>query len=148
MLIKDLMIEEVVCCKPTASAAEAANLMREHHVGDVVVVALGPDPRTPIGLVTDRDLAIKIMATGIDPGGIQVSKFMRTPVVIAQTNEEIEPVIERMRVQGVRRLPVVDRTGLIGIVSMTDLLKALNAEIASVLALLQKATHNERNLRR
>jgi CBS domain-containing protein len=122
MLMRDVLITDVVCCKPTATAVEVANLMREHHVGDVVVLATGPEPRTPIGVITDRDLAVEVMAKGIDPGGIHVKQFMRTPVVIAHESEEAELVIERMRLNGVRRVPVVDREQLVGIVTMNDLL--------------------------
>ena len=90
MLIKDVMIADVVCCKPTTTAAEAANLMREHHVGDVVVLATGPDRRTRIGVITDRDLVVEVMARGVDPAGLQVTRFMRTPVILAHESEELE----------------------------------------------------------
>ena len=148
MLTRDVLISDVVCCQPTATASEVAGLMREHHVGDVVVVALGPDPRTPIGVVTDRDLVVEILAKGIDPGGIQVSHFMRTPVVLAHETEEVEAVIERMHAHGVRRVPVVDKEKLIGIVTMTDLLCSLNAEMGTMLGVLQQSQRNERRQRR
>ncbi|HWW19366.1 MAG TPA: CBS domain-containing protein [Steroidobacteraceae bacterium] len=147
MLVRDVLNADVICCGPDTTAAEAANLMREHHVGDVVVLAIGP-PRTPIGVVTDRDLAVEVMAKGIDPGGIQVRRFMRTPVVMAHDSEELEAVIERMRVNAVRRMPVVDHEKLVGIVTMTDLLSALHVGISNVLSISDKAVRAERRLRR
>ena len=148
MLIRDVLISDVVCCEPTATAIEVAGLMREHHVGDVVVVASDPDPKTPIGVITDRDLTVEVLAKGADAGAIQVSRFMRTPVVIAHDTEDVETVIERMRAHGVRRVPVVVKEKLIGIVTMTDLLCALNTEMVSMLEVLQQSRRNERRMRR
>jgi len=148
MLMRDVLNSDVVCCEGTTTAAEAANLMRERHVGDIVVLAQGPDARTPIGLITDRDLVVEVMAKGVDPCGVQVSRFMRTPVVIAHENEEAELVIERMRLNGVRRIPVVDQNGLVGIVTMNDLLCALNADMSNMLGVLQQSKRNEQHRRR
>jgi CBS domain-containing protein len=148
MLMRDVLNSDVVCCEATTTAAEAANLMRERHVGDIVVLAQGPDARTPIGLITDRDLVVEVMAKGVDPSGIQVSRFMRTPVVIAHETEEAELVIERMRLNGVRRIPVLDQSGLVGIVTMNDLLCALNADMSNMLGILQQSKRNEQHRRR
>jgi CBS domain-containing protein len=148
MLIKDVLISDVVCCEPKTTAAEAAILMGERHVGDLVVVASGPDPRTPIGVITDRDLVVEVMAKGVDPGGVHVVKVMRTPVVIAHESEEIEVVIERMRSNGVRRVPVVDGQQLVGIVTLNDLLCALSAEMGNALGVLRQSKRNEQHQRR
>ncbi|MEK6735711.1 MAG: CBS domain-containing protein [Pseudomonadota bacterium] len=94
---------------------EAARLMREHHVGDVVVVEDRNGTRVPVGIVTDRDLIMEIMALGLDQTVITVGDIMEQELVTAKGSTGIFEAVQYMRHKTVRRLPIVDENGaLIG----------------------------------
>jgi CBS domain-containing protein len=119
--------------------------MRQHHVGDVVVVADEDEERSPLGIVTDRDLAVKVIAGGLDPSTTRVATLMRTPVVIAQESEDSVPVLERMRMHGVRRVPVVDGQGVVvGIVTLDDILRMIVTDAAALVEVMDKGAKSER----
>jgi CBS domain-containing protein len=149
MLVRDLCTSEVTCCRPQTSALEAARLMRQKHVGDVVVVDDPVERRVPLGVVTDRDLAIEVLGDGRDAATTAVSALVHRPVVIARDSEDVSVVIERMRTHGVRRVPVVDeRESLVGIVTLDDLLKSLLAEMHTLLETQSRAQRREQTVRR
>src|SRR5271165_1548216 len=137
MLLKEVCTTDVVCCGVQTTALEAARLMRQRHVGDLVVVDDPQDARIPLGIVTDRDLAIEVLGTALDPATTSVSCLMRTPVVIAHESEDTAEVIERMRAQGVRRVPVVGPQGsTVGIITLDDLLRVFVTEAAALLEIM------------
>ena len=149
MRLKEVYTPEVVCCGGQTSAGEAARLMRHKHVGDLVVVDDPEDARTPLGVVTDRDLAIEVLANGLDPAVVTVLELMRTPVVIADENEDTSQVAERMREHGVRRIPVVNARGsAVGIVTLDDLLAATISDASRLLEVMDKGRDRERRARR
>ena len=149
MRVREICTTEVVCCRPQASALDAARLMRQKHVGDVVVV---PDPereRVPLGVVTDRDLTVEVLGNGRDASQTTLAELMRSPVVIATDSEDASVVGERMRFHGVRRIPVVDERGiLVGIVTLDDLLEIILSEMQTLLASQGKARRREHASRR
>jgi CBS domain-containing protein len=148
MRVRDICMTEVVCCRPQASALDAARLMRQKHVGDVVVVSDPERERVPLGVVTDRDLAVEVLGNGRDAAHTTLSDLMRSPVVIATDSEDDSVVVERMRSHGVRRVPVVDERGtLVGIVTLDDLLRALLSDVQSLLASQAKAQRREQTSR-
>lgn len=134
MKLKDICVLDAVTCLPNATIAEAARLMRQKHVGDLIVIDDADEDKEPIGIVTDRDIVIEVLALGRDPAAVKVSEIMSTHLVVASASEDMSAALERMRSQGVRRVPVVDDNGLIvGIITLDDLLKA-HAEQAQALA--------------
>jgi CBS domain-containing protein len=144
MRVKEICTADVVCCGPETSALEAARLMRGKHVGDVVIVSDPERERVPLGMVTDRDLATEVLASGRDAALMQVASLARSPVVIAEQCEDVHEVLERMRVQRVRCVPVVDGRGaLVGIVTLDDLLAALLEDVQSLLATTRRAQRRE-----
>jgi len=146
MLMKDVFTSDVVCCGAQASALEAATMMRQHHVGDVVVVGDEDKERIPLGIVTDRDLAVKVIAGGLDPATTRVAILMHTPVVIAQASEDSVLVLERMRMHGVRRVPVVNGQGLlVGIVTLHDILRTIVTDAAALVEVMDRAAQSERH---
>ena len=148
MLIREICTMEVACCGPRTSALEAAGLMRRKHVGDVVVVSDPESERVPLGVVTDRDLTIEVLANGRNAATVPLSGLMRSPVVIARDSEEAGAVIERMRFHGVRRIPIVDERGyLVGIVTLDDLLQSLLSEMCTLLESQTKARRREQTTR-
>jgi CBS domain-containing protein len=149
MLLKDVLTPSVVWAERHTQVLEAARLMRHHHVGDLVVVDNPQDERTPLGIVTDRDLVVDVLAAGLDPATTTLGSLMRRPLVIASETEDSSAAIERMRSHGVRRVPVVDHAGrLIGIVTLNDLLKLAIDEASGLLGVIMQAQRVEQQSRR
>jgi CBS domain-containing protein len=147
--MKDICTPDVVLCSRETSALEAARLMRHKHVGDLVVVDDADGARTPIGVVTDRDLVVEIMAKGVDSSSVTVAELVRTPVVIADETEDAAAVIERMRAHGVRRMPIVDHRGSVsGVVTLDDLLKFMVDEAGKLVGIVDKERDREQRVRR
>jgi CBS domain-containing protein len=148
MLLKEICTPDVVHCAPEVTALGIARLMRERHVGDVVVVEDEED-QTPIGLVTDRDIVVEVLGRERDPAKVAAREIMRKPVVIARTTEDARQALERMKAHGVRRIPVMDeRLKLAGIVCLDDLLKQLAAEAAALVEIISREQDLEHRNRR
>jgi len=123
--------------------------MRQKHVGDLVVVEDPDGDRIPLGVVTDRDLVIEVLAKGLDPAKTQLKDIMRTPVVVATETEDSTQAIERMRMHGVRRIPVVGEGGALkGIVTLDDLLRQFAADATALLDVVVKGQSHEHRARR
>jgi CBS domain-containing protein len=130
MLIREVMTEEVVTAAPERTVREIAELMRERNVGSVVLI----DSERPVGFVTDRDLALSVIADGRDFGD-HVADHASSPVITAQPSMEVEEAAELMVRHGVRRLVVVDGDRLTGIVTLDDLSSRTgDAELAAQLS--------------
>jgi CBS domain-containing protein len=134
-MIRDVCTKPVVTLSATATVAEAARLMRDKRVGAVVVTSSA----RPTGILTDRDIAVSVVAAGKDPAAVPVGEVMhRSPAVIDQ-DQGIFEAARTFSERGVRRLPVVDRTGnLVGILALDDLLMLLGAEMGHVAQTLSK----------
>lgn len=133
MRIGEICTREVVFCEPDTSVIEIARLMRNHHVGDLVVAEKGRAGLEPIGLVTDRDLVVKVLAEGVAPETLTAADLMTRRVVTAPESADVHEAIERMRSEGIRRLPVVDDGGaLVGVLSSDDLSELLAEELTDL----------------
>ncbi len=149
MLLKEMCMPDVVYCGPDTRVAEAAQLMRRKHVGDLVVVEDPTGERIPIGVVTDRDLVVEVLAKNLDPATTKLVDIMRTPVVVAAETEDTAQAIERMRTHGVRRIPIVGEGGaLAGIVTLDDLLKQFAVDANALLDVVVKGQSHEHRTRR
>ena len=134
MPIGEFCNREVVFATRETSIPEAAQLMRQYHVGDLVVVDEVNGKRVPAGIVTDRDIVIQIIAPSLDIDDFSVGDIMSPQLVSVQEKDGIFETIRLMRTKGIRRIPVVDaQDGLIGIVAADDILDLL-AEELTVLA--------------
>lgn len=144
MPISEICNREVVIVQRENTVLEAARLMRQHHVGDVVVVDEGNGVRVPVGIVTDRDVVVEIIAPGLDPSAITVGDIMVPELAAAKESIGMFEAIEYMRAKGVRRLPVVDEGGgLVGILTLDDLLELLTEELLSLGRLVQHERKKE-----
>jgi CBS domain-containing protein len=123
--------------------------MREEHVGDLVVVDEREGRRVPVGVITDRDIVVGILAKdGEHAKHLDVGDVIGGTLVTATEDEDLKPVLRRMRSFGVRRVPVVDDTGgLTGILSIDDVIAALSDEIAEVAALVSRQASRESDRR-
>jgi CBS domain-containing protein len=125
MKIGEVCTREVTFIYENERVDNAARLMREHHVGSLIVVGRD-DPRgpVPVGIVTDRDIVVEVLAGGLDYRTVSVGEIMtRDPISVGE-GEDVLDALKIMRRQGVRRLPVLTRAGtLAGIVAIDDLLE-------------------------
>jgi CBS domain-containing protein len=120
MHIKDIMTPNPACCTPDSTAGEAARLMRECDCGAIPVVE-SRESRRPIGIVTDRDLAVRGLADGRGPD-TPVRELMTERPHAARADDDVETVRQVMMQQKVRRVPVTDAGGaVIGMVAQADL---------------------------
>lgn len=148
MAIGEICSREVVFVARNESCAQAARLMREHHVGSLVVVQ-HDGRRLPVGMLTDRDLAVGVMALGLDPEKTTAEAAMRPEVALVREDEGIGRAIALMRSRGVRRLPVVDEAGaLVGILAADDLIELFAEEMSALAAMLASSPRRERQERR
>ena len=119
---------------PETAALTVAQLMRQHHIGALVVVD-AQDKTRPVGIVTDRDLVLALMAEGLDPTLFTAGDIMSIELVVANAELDAMEAVQLMRTQRVRRLVLVDAQGaLAGIVTMEDLLELLTRELANLTA--------------
>ncbi len=149
MTVGEICNREVVFVLRTESIAEAARLMRRHHVGDLVVVEEKQDRRVPVGILTDRDLVLEVIAEEVDMGKLTVGDVMSFELVIAHEEDSLFDTLKRMRSRGIRRVPVVDRDGaLAGILTVDDVLELLAETIGDIAALLEREQRREKERRR
>lgn len=139
---------EVIVTAQDASITEAAELMRLHHVGDLVVVKNQQGKTFPIGIITDRDLVIEIIALKIDPEAITVKDVMRTDVVTVNEDESLLDVLETMQEKGVRRIVVVDNEGeLQGLLSADDAIELIAEAMNDLTRLVRREMAQEQTQR-
>ena len=134
MRIGEICTRSVVTCARTLSVLDIARRMREQHVGDVVVVVDDADGRaTPVGIVTDRDLVIEVMARGVDPGRLCAGDLVVGPLITAGESDLVYDAVWQMRRHGIRRLPVVDAGGrLVGVLTTDDLTRCLAEQLGDL----------------
>lgn len=150
MPIGEICKREVVIAQREDTVLQAAKLMRQHHVGDVMVVDdRGEGKRVPVGIVTDRDLVVEVVAPELNPNAITVGDIMVSDFATVKENTGVFESIQYMRVKGVRRLPVVTADGtLIGIVTLDDLLALLSEELDALVKLVAHEQQKEAGIRR
>ena len=121
---------EVIIADKNSSIAEIAKLMRKHHVGDVVLVNDKGGRATPIGILTDRDIVIELIACDVPLDSVSAGDVMSYELVTAREEDSIWDTLQRMRAKGIRRVPVVnDKDELEGILSVDDLLELFAEEL-------------------
>jgi CBS domain-containing protein len=121
---------EVIIAEKNITVTEVAKLMRQHHVGDVVVVDSSGGKTKPIGILTDRDVVIELIACDVAPDSVSAGDVMSYELVTAPEGDSIWDTLQKMRAKGIRRIPVVNETGeLEGILSVDDLLELFAEEI-------------------
>ncbi len=149
MPISEVCNREVVIVRPGETVLEAAQLMRRHHVGDVVVVEERGGRRVPVGIVTDRDIVLEVVAPQLDPAALRVSDIVTSGLVTIKKDAGLFEAIEYMHAKGVRRLPVVDDNGaLIGILTLDDLIELLADEMTALARLVKHEQKKETANRR
>jgi CBS domain-containing protein len=133
MKVADLWRDTVTVVGRDSPIREAAMLMRRYHVGAIVVVDTIEGAQIPVGIVTDRDIVIEVVAMGLDAGKLSAGDIMSDELVTVPEDCEVYEAMARMRECGVRRMPIVDANGaLTGIISLDDLLPLAAQELGDL----------------
>ena len=148
MTVGEICNREIIVIQRDESVQEAAKLMRQFHVGAVIVIDKPNGCTVPIGIITDRDLVVEVMATELDETVITVGDIMTPDIVAVKENTATNEAIELMRRKTVRRLPVVDESGeLIGILTLDDALQILSEQMLDLAKLVRYEQKKEQRHR-
>jgi len=140
---------EVVVVSKSEPVSEAISLMRSHHVGDVVVVETTATGAKPVGILTDRDIVLEILAEGVDLGTVSIGDVMSYELTTVTQDTKLIDTIKLMRDDGVRRIPVVNQQGVLeGLLSMDDILELLAEQLTDIVGLINKEQNRESRQRR
>jgi CBS domain-containing protein len=135
--LKTLCNREVFIARQNDTVVEAAKLMRDFHVGDIVIIDERNGLRYPVGIVTDRDIVIELIAKEADVNSVTLGDVMYRDIVLGKENDDVNDTIKLMRQKGIRRLPVVDDNGaLVGIVTLDDLIDLLAEQLQDLAGLI------------
>ena len=135
MSLERIGSKTVVTISPDATVLEAAKLMHSKHIGCLVVT----DDSRPTGILTDRDIVLKLVASEKQPGQTAVKNIMTTNPTMVNVNYDVLDAVRLMRNRGVRRLPIIDEhRHLLGIITMDDVLTAFGAELGDMAGAVQK----------
>ena len=150
MNVGSICRRNVVMIRPFDELTTAARLMRENHIGYLIVVepSLGDPFFKPVGVLSDRDIVVTVIARETDPRTLKVGDVMTQQPVVAKEEDSSATALQEMRRIGVRRLPVVGERGqLVGILSLDDILDVLAAELQNVAGSIRNEQRMESALR-
>jgi CBS domain-containing protein len=149
MTIGAVCNREVVYVNRDVTVHAACKLMRHYHVGSLVVVDEVGGKRTPVGILTDRDIVVEINAMDLDAKVITAGDIMSPELAVVTESQGVLETIEIMRANGVRRMPIVDADNrLIGIVTIDDLLEVLAEELTDIARIVSREPSRERQVRK
>lgn len=141
MTVGRLCVRDVDTARPNDTVQVVAQRMNSRNVGTLVVVDSSDQP---IGLITDRDLTIRVLAEGRDGTQVIVDEVMTQDISVVDEDCPIEAALEAMRAGPFRRVPVVDKKGkLVGLLSIDDVLDLLAEEFQTISRLLSKESPSE-----
>jgi signal-transduction protein with cAMP-binding, CBS, and nucleotidyltransferase domain len=130
MNVGEICNRTVVVAPKELALSEAARLMRQHHVGSIVVVEDSDAGRVPVGMLTDRDIVVGVVAKDVDARTLSVGEVMSDELVSVREGDSVFDTLRWMRSRGVRRVPVTGAAGvLIGILTIDDVLEIVADEL-------------------
>jgi len=134
MNVGSICTRRVITTSPQLDIQAAAELMRQEHVGFLVVVPEQPrGPQPPLGVITDRDITIAVVAKRADPAALKVGDVMSIQPVLVGESDAIDVALRTMRRAGIRRVPVVNGRGeVVGVLSLDDLLEFVAREMENL----------------
>jgi CBS domain-containing protein len=145
----EICTREVVVAEPHMGVVQAAQLMRQYHVGSLVVCSRQGARRIPVGMLTDRDLTVAVLAKEADPSTLTVGDVMPPDLFKVGEQETVTDVLRLLRERGVRRVPVVANDGaLVGIISLDDLLDIAAEQLHDIVAAIRRERSRETQMRR
>jgi len=135
---------EVVIASREMTVLEAAKVMRQYHVGNVVVVEEREDRPVPVGIFTDRDIVVELLAKDIAPALFSIGDVMTFELTTAWEGEDIIDTVKKMKLKGIRRIPVVDEKGfLTGILALEDLIELIAEQLSDLVGLCRRGQKQE-----
>ncbi len=137
MVAKDIMKTNVITVLPSTPVTEAATIMREENIGSLVVV--GVDKRL-LGIITDRDIVVSVVANGKSPVEIVVEDVMTSELITVQEDESVFEILRVLGKNSIRRVPVLRRGRLVGIVSVDDLIVLVVTELSNLASALSSTS--------
>lgn len=148
MLVGEYCNRDVVIVDKACSVREAARLMRNQHVGDLIVVEERDGKRIPVGIVTDRDIVLEVIAKDVDLNAVAIGDVMSFELTTASEDDEVLETVKLMRAKGVRRAPVVDKQdALVGILAVDDLIELLQEFVTDIGGLIVREQKREQRKR-
>lgn len=139
---------EVIIIADNSSVIEAAKLMRDYHVGSIVVTKKDEGITKPIGIITDRDLVIDVIAKDMSPEKVTVSGIMNSKLITGKDTDQLWNSLRTMRTHGIRRMPVIDSNGsLVGIITADDILELFSEELLDLTRLIALEQKKEETLK-
>lgn len=148
MIVGEICTREVVVINGNSTIREAAKLMRTYHVGNVVVVEQREDENIPVGILTDRDIVLGLIAKDVDMDSVTVGDVMSRDLQCSRQEDDILATIKKMRHHGIRRILVVnERGGLEGLLAVDDLIDLLAEQLADLAALVLSGREREQDAR-
>lgn len=138
MNVGEICNREVIVIQRDEPVVEAAKLMRQYHVGAVIVIDKPNGASIPVGIVTDRDLVVEVLATELDEKVITVGDIMTPELFTVKESTATHDAIDFMRRKTIRRLPIVDDAGeLVGILTLDDVLEIVSEELLDLAKLVR-----------
>jgi CBS domain-containing protein len=148
MNLSSIVNRTVAVALPHTSVTKAAKLMREYHIGALVVMSSDEPDALPQGMLTDRDLVMEVLAQEVDPDMVTVGDITLERLVTASVDDSLFDAVTRMSEEGVRRLVIVDEAGgLVGLVSMDDVIVALSQALVVLAKVIPMELRTERRER-
>lgn len=149
MTAGELCSRTVVFAERDMGLVEAARLMRDHHVGALVVVDQANGKRVPVGVLTDRDIAVAVVAKEVDARTLRVGEVMSGEPITVREQDSVLDALRLMRERGVRRVPVTDAQGaLVGILAADDVLEAVADQLGDLARAITSGRAHEARARR
>jgi signal-transduction protein with cAMP-binding, CBS, and nucleotidyltransferase domain len=144
----DLCTRSTVIAYPKTGLNEAARLMREQHVGSLIVVEETVAGRLTVGLLTDRDIVTAVVARDLNPSTLTVGDVMSADPVTVRESDSVLDVLSTMRRKGVRRIPVTDAKGvLLGVITLDDLLGVVSEQLHALVEAIESEQQREQRAR-
>ena len=137
--VEDVMTRELITAPPSATTDKIAMLMREFNIGSVIIV---DDKGNPIGIVTERDLVIHVLANNLNPSTVLVQNIMSSPVISVDIKTSLIDAVKLMAKRKIRRLIVMDKGKLVGIITSRDIL-SVAPEVIEILLETVKISEGE-----
>jgi CBS domain-containing protein len=149
MTVGSVCNHNVATIERDTGVVEAAGRMRTQHVGDLIVVEEKAGGRVPVGILTDRDIVVAVVAKGASAAAVTVGDAMSAALLTVNKDNGIEHALREMRRAGVRRAPVVDEAGLlVGVLSIDDVIDHLAVQLGHIADIVRMGQQTEIDVRR
>lgn len=142
--VEDVMVKSIITIDASTSALEAAETMNKYDIGCLIVV----DGRKPIGIVTERDMLKRVLLQRRNPRKTSVNDVMSKPLIVSKPKTELRDAVRVMNERRFKRLPVIEDGNLLGLVSLTDIVRSMAYFEHAISALCSRCQYGKQNINR